>query len=67
MTFRESIHKLVDTLPEERLSSAFDYLVELGDDTEVSSETRSAIAEGLADIRDGRTTPFEELRRKYEL
>ena len=67
MTVRESIHKVVDTLPEERLTSALDYLVELGDDTDVSPETEEAIAEGLADIRSGRTTPIDELRHKYEL
>lgn len=67
MTVRESIHKLVDTLPEERLSSALDYFEELGDESELSPETEAAIAEGLSEIRSGRTVPLEELRRKYEL
>jgi hypothetical protein len=55
---------LVDTLPEERLSSAFDYLEELSDDEPLAPETEAALAEGLDDIRNGRTTPLEELRRK---
>ena len=67
MTVRENIHKLVDTLPEERLSLALDYLEELGDDAELTPATEAAVEEGLADIRAGRTISIEELRSKHQL
>ncbi len=67
MSDRETIHKIIDTLPEERLSSALDYLTELGDDGELSTETKAAIQEGLDDLRGGRTITIEELRRNYDL
>ena len=67
MTVRESIHQLVDILPEERLSSALDYLEEMNDDEQLAPESETALAEGLDDIRNGRTTTLEELRRKHKL
>jgi predicted transcriptional regulator len=67
MTVRESIHKLVDILPEDRLSSARDYLEELSDDAEITPATKAAVEEGLADIRAGRTISLEELRSKHQL
>lgn len=67
MTVRESIHQLVDTLPEDRLSSALDYLEELGDDAELTPATKAAVEEGLADIRAGRTISIDELRSKHPL
>jgi hypothetical protein len=63
MTVRESVHQLVDTLPEERLGDVLDYLADLNDTDEISAETRSAIEEGLEDVRSGRTIPLEEYRR----
>jgi hypothetical protein len=63
MTARESVHQLVDTLPEERLGDVLDYLAELNDTDEISCETSIAIEEGLDDVRSGRTVPLEEYRR----
>lgn len=63
MTVRENVHQPVDTLPEDRLADAFDYLADLNDTDDISSETESAIQEGLGDIRAGRTITIEEYRR----
>ncbi len=63
MTIRENVHQLVDTLPEDRLADALDYLAELNDTDEISPETSAAIEEGLDDIRGGRTITLEEYRR----
>jgi predicted transcriptional regulator len=63
MTVRETVHQLVDTLPEDRLAEALDYLADLQDTDELGAETQAAIAEGLEDIRAGRTLTIEEYRR----
>ena len=63
MTVRENVHQLVDTLPEDRLADVLDYLAELSDTDEISAETKSAIQEGLDDIRNGRGITLEEYRR----
>lgn len=63
MTVRENVHQLVDTLPEDRLADAFDYLADLNDTAGISPETEAAIEEGLEDIRAGRTITIEEYRR----
>lgn len=63
MTVRESVHQLVDTLPEDRLADVLDYLADLADTDQVSAETEAAINEGLEDIRAGRTITIEEYRR----
>jgi hypothetical protein len=63
MTVRENVHQLVDTLPEERLADALDYLADLNDTDDISLETKAAIEEGLEDIRAGRGITIEEYRR----
>jgi len=63
MTVRENIHQLVDTLPEDRLADALDRLADLHDSDEIGTETAAAIAEGLEDIRAGRTITIAEYRR----
>ena len=64
MTVRETVHQLVDALPENRLSDALDYLADLRDtDVSLSPETQAAIEEGLDDLRNGRTITLEEYRR----
>ena len=64
MTVRENVHQLVDALPESRLADALDYLADLQDtDVSLSPETRTAIEEGLEDIRNGRTVTLQEYRR----
>jgi hypothetical protein len=63
MTARDSLHRLIDTLPEERIADALDYVTELNDTGELSAETEAAIEEGLTDIHEGRTVTLEEYRR----
>jgi len=65
MTPRENVHRLVDALPDERLSDALDYLSDLQDSEAagLSAETKQAIAEGLDDIRNGRTISLGDYRR----
>jgi hypothetical protein len=63
MTVRENVHQLVDTLPEDQLADVFDYLADLNDTGDISTETEAAIEEGLEDIRAGRTLTIEEYRR----
>ena len=63
MTVRENLHQLIDTLPEDRLADVLDYLAELNDTGEVAAETKTAIQEGLDDIRNGRGITLEEYRR----
>ena len=64
MTVRENVHQIVDKLPDERLDEVLDYLAELSEGEEpLSAETRAALAEGLDDIRNGRTITLEEYRR----
>jgi hypothetical protein len=63
MTVRENVHQLVDTLPEDQLADVFDYLADLNDTGDFSTETEAAIEEGLEDIRAGRTLTIEEYRR----
>src|ERR1700676_111008 len=67
MTTRDDVHQLVDTLPEDRLADALDYLAELNDTDEVDAENKAAIEEGLDDIRNGRTITLEEYRRTRDL
>ena len=64
MNVRESVHQLIDSLPEDRLSDALDYLADLNDtDETLSADTKAAVDEGLADIKNGRTISLKEYRR----
>jgi len=64
MTLRESVHQIIDALPEDRLADVLDYLEDLQDNPQpLSAETQAAIAEGLEDIRNGRTITLAEYRR----
>jgi len=64
MTVRESVHQVVDRLPEDRLDEALDYLAELSEpDEPLSEESLAALEEGLEDVRNGRTITLDEYRR----
>ena len=64
MTVRENVHQIVDLLPDESLDGVLDYLAEISEPEEaLSAETRAGIAEGLEDIRQGRTVTLNEYRR----
>ena len=68
MTTRENVHQLIDELPEEHLSDALDYLADLHDSgAALSAEAQAAVAEGLDDIRNGRTISLGEFRRPRRL
>lgn len=63
MSLREIVHKVVDTLPEDRLTDVLDYLNDLQDMETSPADTNAAIEEGLEDIRNGRTITLAEYRR----
>ena len=67
MTVRENLHQLVDTLPEERLEEALNFLDQLDDDDTLTPEEEAAVERGLEDIRQGRTITLEELKRIHGL
>ena len=64
MTVRESVHNLIDALPEERLADVRDYIADLQDeDVALNPDTTAAIEEGLDDIRNSRTISLADYRR----
>jgi hypothetical protein len=64
MSVRENVHQLVDTLPDECLPDALDYLADLKDgDEPLNGPTKTAVEEGMEDIRRGRTISLDEYRR----
>ena len=64
MTIRESVHEVVDRLPEDRLDEVLDYLAELSEpDEPLRGESLAALDEGLQDIRNGSTISLDEYRR----
>jgi len=64
MSVRETVHQLVDALPEDRLADVLDYLADIEDeDASLSPEATEAINEGLDDIRNGRTISLADYRR----
>ncbi|MXX54053.1 MAG: hypothetical protein F4Z35_09115 [Dehalococcoidia bacterium] len=81
-TTKDDIHRVVDQLPSAQFDAAIQYLRYLrdfsdpvmrnfGDDGEyddnLSAEDISAIEEGLEDIRAGRLTPIQDVRRELGL
>ena len=70
MTVREELHHLVDDLPERQLQEVRQFVEDLKTELEeepLSSETEAAIQEGLADIKAGRTVPWEQIKRESGL
>jgi len=64
VTVRESVHNLIDALPEERLADVRDYIADLQDeDAALNPDTTAAIEEGLDDIRNSRTISLADYRR----
>ena len=78
MCQRSTLHRLVDSLPEEDLTTAGRLLVGLtmtadaveralllapDDDEPETPEERAAVEEALRDLREGRTVPHEEVKR----
>ena len=82
LTTRDEIYKVVDQLPDTQFNAAIQYLRYLRDfsdsvmgnlpedteyDDDLSSEDIAAIREGLEDIRAGRLTPIEDVRKELGL
>ena len=67
MTVRESLHQLVDALPEERLDGVLDYLNLLADDDTLSPEEEDALERAEADVREGRTVSWDDFKRTHGL
>ena len=71
MTVRDELHKIVDELPEEELLELRQFVNDLKDDTEeeetVTAESLAAIREGLEDLKAGRTTSWEQIKRESRL
>lgn len=79
---RGTLHRLVDALPEEDLTIAGRLLAGLtatadaverallfapADDEPETPEERAAVEEALRDLREGRTVPHEEVKRRLGL
>lgn len=79
MTAKEKLRERVETLSEEEAEAALalmegqlqDPLTRRLDnspfeDEEISPDEEAAVAEGMADIRAGRTVPLDEVMREFE-
>jgi hypothetical protein len=63
MSVRDNVHQLIDALPEDRLTDVLDYLADLQDsDESMSADTKTAIEEGLNDIKNVRVVSLGEYR-----
>ncbi len=82
MTTKDDIHRVVEQLPSAQFDAAIQYLRYLRDfsdpvmkstaedteyDDDLSLEDIAAIEEGLEDIRAGRLTPIQDVRRELGL
>ena len=68
MTVRENLRHLIEALPEDRLNEVLDYLADFQDEhAELAPETEQAVAEGLADLAQGRVLSLDEYRRSRNL
>jgi hypothetical protein len=64
MNVRETVHQLIDSLPDESLAELRDCIADLqGEDATLHPETQAAIEEGLNDIRNGRTISLADYRQ----
>ncbi len=70
MTAREDLHRLVDTLPDEQVDHARKLLEDLSnpdDDWPLTPEAEESVNRGLEDIRAGRVTPWEDIKKDLGL
>jgi hypothetical protein len=63
MIVRDHLHKIVDALPEDRLTDLRDNLDDLQDGETSMADKNAAIEEGLDDIRNGRAITLPEYRQ----
>jgi hypothetical protein len=64
---RDHLRALVESLPEDVLPEAISLLTHLEDDEPLSDQERANIADGLADIREGRMISLEDYERTRAL
>ncbi len=68
MTVKEELHRLIDSLPEDRLEQARELLGELGngssafDEVPLSQAEVRSISRSLDEIKAGRTVSFEQVK-----
>ncbi len=72
MTTKETLHRLVDQLPDDQAELARHWLEDLRDpaDTEgppLDAETLASLDRGLADVAAGRVKPLDEYERERGL
>jgi hypothetical protein len=72
MTTRETLHRLVEELPDEQAELARTWLEDLRDASDadgppLDAATLASLDQGLADIAEGRTKPLEEYERERKL
>jgi hypothetical protein len=72
MTTRETLHRLVDQLPEEQVDLARHWLEDLRDaaDAEglpLAASALSSLDRALADVAEGRVKPLEQYERERGL
>ncbi len=79
MSTKETLHRLVDSLPNDALAEAERYLTALQtsepvlrmllsakpDDEPETEEERAAVAEAYEDVRAGRLVPMAEIEREF--
>jgi hypothetical protein len=72
MTTKETLHRLVDQLPDDQAELARHWLEDLRDaaDTEgppLDAETLASLDRGLADVAQGRVKPLDQYERERGL
>jgi hypothetical protein len=72
MTTRETLHLLVDQLPDEQADLACEWLEDLRDASDVGgppldAATMASLGRGLADVVDGRVKPLDQYERERGL
>jgi len=72
MTTRETLHQLVDLLPDHQAELARVWLEDLRDapDTDgppIDAATLASLDRGLADVAEGRVKPLDQYEREREL
>ena len=82
MTTKETLHKLVDRLPEDEWEAVHQMLEERlakhdpvlrafltapEDDEPETEEERAAVAEAYEDLKTGRVLPWDEVKRELDL
>jgi hypothetical protein len=71
MTGKDTLHRLVDELPEGHLEEARRFLEDLResevDDEPLTAEDLESVRRGLEDLREGRTKTLEQYERERGL